>query len=156
MEATIERTQIVIRVPAVPVSQPRPQARAFGGHARVHDRTSVKSADGTRKPHPVLAFKATVKMAAEQAYQGPPLTGPLRCDLEFVFPRTSNMIWKSKPMPRVWHTKKPDRDNLDKAVMDSLKGLMWVDDCQVCAGEIQKWIAAGDEQPHVVITIRQI
>lgn len=149
-------TPITIRVPAIPVAQPRPRASSFGGHKRVHEVTSIKGADGKRKPHPILAFKATVRLAAERAYQGAPLEGPLRCDIEFVFPRTTAQVWKTKPMPRLRHTKKPDRDNLDKAVMDSLKGLVWVDDCQVCDGRIEKWIAAGDEQPHTVITITEI
>ena len=147
---------IVVKVPAVPVAQPRPRASSFGGRTRVHEVTSIRKSDGSRKPHPIVAFKATVRMAAEQQYKGPPLTGPLRVDLTFVLPRQSAMVWKTKPMPRYWHTETPDRDNLDKAVMDSLKGLTWVDDCQVCDGRIQKLRAAGDEQPHVLIMIREL
>lgn len=40
--------------------------------------------------------------------------------------------------------------------MDALKGLAWNDDAQVCQGSIEKWIAAGDEQPHAVITIEEM
>jgi len=152
----VSKEAITIRVPAIPVAQPRTKATAFNGRARVYDVTTIKQADGTRKPHPIVAFKATVRLAAERAYQGPPLRGPLRVDVEAVFNRPDNMVWKRKPMPRVRHAKKPDRDNLDKAVLDSLKGLLWVDDCQACAGEITKWIASGDEQPHVVITITEL
>jgi len=147
---------MTIRVPAIPVAQPRTKATAFAGRARVYDVTSIKSADGTRKPHPIVVFKATVRLAAEREYQGPPLTGPLRVDIVAVFPRPANRTWKTKPMPRERHIKKPDRDNLDKAVLDALNGLAWVDDCQICAGGIEKWIAAGDEQPHVVITIEEL
>ncbi len=147
--------QIRFVVPAVPVSQPRPRATlADGGeHARMHEVTSIKSSDGTRKPHPIAAFKATVKLMASQAYLGSPLSCPLRVDAVFVFPRTQSQIWKTKPMPRMLHFKKPDRDNLDKAVLDALTGLLWVDDAQVCDGRITKVIAAGDEQPHVVVTV---
>lgn len=59
-------------------------------------------------------------------------------------------------MPRIPHGKKPDRDNCDKSVMDALTGLLWVDDAQVCDGRLTKWIAAGDEQPHVMIEITPI
>lgn len=149
-------TTIKINVPSVPVPQPRPRASTFGGHLRVHEPTTVKQSDGTRKPHQIVAFKATVRLAAQQQYQGPPLTGPLRVDLVFVLPRHSNMFWKKKPTPRYWATEKPDRDNLDKAVMDALKGLTWLDDCQVCDGRIRKVRAAGDEPPHVEIEIRQL
>ena len=110
----------------------------------------------TPTTHPVTGFKATVRLAFQQAYQGPPLTGPLRCSLVFVLPRPKNMIWKKRPMPRAWHDKKPDRDNLDKAVMDALKGIAWIDDAQVCDGTIRKYIAAGDEQPHVEIILEQV
>jgi len=66
------------------------------------------------------------------------------------------MVWKTRPMPREPHAKNPDRDNCDKALMDALKGLAWNDDSQVCQGEIQKWIAAGNEQPHALVTITKI
>ena len=36
------------------------------------------------------------------------------------------------------HTKKPDLDNLVKAVKDSLKGILWYDDSQVYATESEK------------------
>lgn len=133
-------------VPAIPVAQPRPRAMAFGGHARVFQP----------KKHPIADFKASVRLAASCAFTGAPLQGPLRVDVTFVFPRTKGEIWKRRPMPRIPHAKKPDRDNCDKAVLDALSGLIWADDCQVCAGEIQKWIAAGDEQPHVAVKISEV
>lgn len=131
-------------VPAVPVAQPRARATVGpSGHARVYEP----------KQHPVVAFKATVRTAFCSAYDGPPIAGPVQCDLVFVMPRPKSMIWKTKPMPRVAHIKKPDRDNLDKAVMDALTGLAWRDDCQVCCGTIQKVVASGSEQPHVEVSI---
>lgn len=139
-------TQITLHVPAVPVAQPRARASIRAGHAFVYDD----------QKHPVQAFKATVRMALKDAYQGEPLTGPLRCDCLFVMPRPKALCWKTKPMPRLHHATKPDRDNLDKAVMDALKGLAWNDDAQVCQGLIEKWIASGHEQPHAVITITKL
>jgi len=133
---------IIIQVTSVPVAQPRPRATAAGRHARVYN-----------PPGPVDAFKACVRLAAAQAFDGPPLSGPLRVDAEFVFPRTKSQFWKRKPMPRMLHAKKPDRDNLDKSVLDALNGLLWIDDAQVCDGRITKVIAAGDEQAGVTITV---
>lgn len=133
-------------VPALPVAQPRARATAFAGRARVYEPSR----------HPVQAFKASVRIAAAIAYDGPPLDGPLQVDCVFTFPRPKAMVWKNKPMPRVWHAKKPDRDNLDKAVLDALSGLLWRDDCQVCSGSLEKWIAAGDEQPGVRVTVREL
>lgn len=141
-------------IPAIPVAQPRVRASAFAGHARVFTPTVVKSADGSKKPHPIHAFKATLRMVAAEHYTDAPLIGPVRVDVVCVFPRPANKVWKSKPMPRYPHTSKPDRDNLDKAILDALKGIVLTDDAQVCAGSIEKWVAAGDEQPHVEIEVR--
>lgn len=138
--------RIEFTVPAVPVAQPRPRATAFAGRARIYQPTK----------HPVSDFKASVRMAAQHAFKGAPLTGPLRVDCVFVFPRTKGQVWRKRPMPRLPHVKKPDRDNIDKAVLDALTGILWADDCQVCAGSLEKWIAAGDEQPHVLVSVQAL
>lgn len=145
-----------LHVPSIPVAQPRARATSIGGKARMFEVTAIKNADGSRKPHPIAAFKATVRHAAMEAYKGPPLEQALSVSIVFVFPRPSRLVWKSKPMPRVPHTVKPDRDNCDKACLDALKGLLWRDDCQICAGSIEKWYASGDEQPHVMITVETV
>lgn len=137
-------TEIRFTVPAIPVAQPRHRIGMVNGKAR---------AFGAKKSHPVHAFKATVRVAAQNAYDGPPLSGPLRCDIVFVLPRTKGQLWKTKPMPRLPHAKKPDADNLAKSVYDALTGLLWIDDAQICLSSLTKVIACGDEQPHVVITL---
>jgi Holliday junction resolvase RusA-like endonuclease len=143
--------EIEIKVPAVPVAQPRQRHRAFTGG---NGKTFVQNY--TPAKHPVQAYKATVRMAFEEVYTGPPIIGPLRCDLVFVMPRPQNMIWKTREMPRVFHGKKPDYENLIKGTVDALTGLAWLDDSQIAQGETQKWIAAGDEQPHVLIRIKEL
>lgn len=140
--------EIKFTVPAIPIAQPRQRQRV----ATINGRPMAMNYTPTKSP--VNAFKATVRMAAQQVYSGPPLTGPLWMELVFVFPRPGRLIWKKRPMPRERHASKPDRDNCEKSVMDSLKGLLFIDDGQICDGPIQKWIAAGDEQPHVEILIR--
>lgn len=139
-------SELQIYVPSLPVPQPRPTVSTRGGFARAY----------TKADSPVHAFKAAVKLAAHNAYKGPPLSGPLWLAIECVFKRPKDMIWKTKPMPRVRHWKRPDRDNVEKAVMDALGGLLWNDDAQVCDGPITKWIASGYEQPHVLLTLREI
>lgn len=143
---------VVIRftVPSVPVAQPRQRHRIVKSGARVYSHNYTPTKD------PVNAFKAAVQMAARQAYQGPPLSGALDVRMVFVMPRPKSMTWKTKPMPRVPHTGKPDRDNLMKSVQDALNELLWKDDSQICAGAIEKFIAAGDEQPHVEVFVNVI
>ena len=109
------REQNHLRIPAVPIAQPRVRVSSFGGHARAYNPTTIKTSDGGKKPHPIVAFKATVRHMASLAYTAAPLSGPLRIDVTLVFPRPASAIWKTKPMPRYRHIQKPDRDNCDKA-----------------------------------------
>jgi hypothetical protein len=51
-----------------------------------------------------------------------PADGPLTVRITFIMPRPKNKVWKQKPMPRYCHIKKPDLDNLVKAVLDALNG----------------------------------
>lgn len=141
---------IEFTVPGVPVSQPRVKATIRGAHAGVYTPTKTS----TGRSNGVAEFKAAIRLKAFEVLNGRALLqGPLRVDVQFVFPRQSNRIWKSKPMPRYRKVTKPDRDNLDKLLMDALTGVLWVDDNQVCDGRIEKWHAAGDEVPHVRICV---
>lgn len=137
-----------------PVAQPRGRVGVIkqkNGKVRgtIFNQTTIKNSDGTKKPHPIVAFKSDVKRTIAQHWKGAPLEGPLRLDLVFVFPRPKKLIWKTKPMPRLRYSIKPDRDNIDKSLMDAVKGIVWIDDAQVCDGRIQKFYAAGDETPFV-------
>lgn len=144
---------IEFTVPAVPVAMPRPRGMMLGGHVHMHNPTHRKLADGRRVSNGVAEFKASVRMAFAAVYSGPPLEGPIRMTAVFVLPRPKGLIWKTKPMPRLRHTSKPDLDNLEKTVKDALKGLAWGDDSQVCLVEKSKWVASGSEQPSVALTI---
>jgi Holliday junction resolvase RusA-like endonuclease len=117
-----------------------------GGKTYAHNYTPTQD--------PVNVFKAVVKTVAAAAYKGPPLDGPLSVNVRFVMPRPQMKVWKKRPMPRYWHTGKPDHDNLSKAFQDSLNGLLWKDDSQICCSFVEKCVAAGDEQPHVEVEIR--
>lgn len=150
---------IAFTVPAIPVAQPRQRHRIAGAPGRqfVQNYTPAKS--------PTADYKATVKLAAAEAYSGAPLSGPLAVGIVFVFPRRSKPDWIKKDSPwfatwkaggRVPHITKPDRDNLDKSTLDALKGLLFCDDKQVCAGPPEKWIAAADEQAHVEISVEPL
>ena len=137
---------ITLNVPGIPVAQPRVKATIRGKHAAVYTPTK----------NGIAVFKAGLKLAASQARTGGLITGPIRVDCVFVFPRQANRIWAKKPMPRYRKTSKPDIDNLQKAVLDALNGVLWTDDAQVCAGGVEKWHAAGDESPHTVVWIEAI
>ena len=140
---------ISFRVPAVPIAQPRQRHRmvSTGGKFYAHNYTPTK--------HPVNEFKATVKLAFVAAYHGPPLEGALGFKLAFVMPRTKQMTWKTKPMPRVHRCggHGGDWDNISKAVCDALNGLAFKDDKQIASAHVDLYVAGGDEQPHVEVEI---
>lgn len=145
---TLTEAAIAFVVPAVPVAQPRPRAVGGPTGARIHEVTHIKNHEtGERRPHPIAAYKATVRMVAQAAYSGPPLGCPLKVTLECVFP--------AKRKTRVPKPTKPDCDNLAKSTLDALNGLTFKDDGQVVELVVRKWHAAGDEQPHVEVRIER-
>lgn len=85
-----------------------------------------------------------------------PIDAPVRIDCYFYFPRpkshygTGKNSGVLKANAPVWYFSKPDRDNLDKFVLDAMKGIILRDDCYACAGEIEKKYS---EQPRTEIVI---
>lgn len=138
---------ITFTVPCVPIAQPRQRQRVVvaKGRSFPHNYTPQKS--------PVNVFKATVQLAASQAYDGPPLDEPLEMSITFVFGRKKNQIWKTKPMPRLPHVGKPDLDNLLKSLLDALNGTLFVDDARVARLTACKFVASGSEQPHCEVIV---
>lgn len=114
--------------------------------------------------HPVATWKFQVIDAWRNWMPKPGwrMDGPLEVRLEFIMPRPKAMVWKVKPMPRLRDDRtggsrsSGDPDNLAKSVMDALTGVLWYDDGQVSRLEIQRWIAAGDEEPHAIVRARQV
>lgn len=119
----------------LPRAQPRPRAYARRMGARFVAR--VYSDDAA------AGWKTSIALAARPHIPRTPLTGPLRVDLTVYFPRPQRMLTKKWPDGPILHDVKPDRDNVDKAILDSLTDArMWGDDSQVCAGEVRKYYAA--------------
>lgn len=130
----------------VPIGQPRV----------THARRDGKRWAYVKRDHPIHAFREAVGLSARIAWRGGPLAGPLRLEATLVFPRPRNLVWKRKRMPRIPHQAKPDTDNVLKGIKDALKGILWRDDAQVSAESGEKWIAAGNEEPHVVILVSRV
>ena len=53
-----------------------------------------------------------------------------------------------------WHDRRPDCDNLLKAVMDALNGLIWTDDARIVDMRVQKDYAIGP--PRVEISVEEV
>jgi len=137
---------INFRVDTLPVAQPRQRVAVRGEHAVQYTPTR----------HPVNGFKAAIQTAFAGTYDGPPCDGPVSIGMQFILPRPQSQIRKTKPNPRLWAAKKPDWDNLAKAVCDALNQIAYRDDKQIVEAVVRKQVAAGEERPHVLISIREI
>lgn len=105
------------------------------------------------------AWRQAVALAARQAYQGPPLTGPVRLTVRFAMPRpqshyrSGRFSTQLKPGVPRWHTAKPDSLKLTRALEDALTGIAWVDDAQIVNEEVQKYY---DREPGAWVSVWEV
>jgi Holliday junction resolvase RusA-like endonuclease len=127
---------ILLTIPGPPVPQKR--------HRIGRNRKTGRPMAYLNKSEPCIAFKHAVALAARSVFRSrPPLAGPIWLEITFDF--------ASKK--RGCHDQKPDLDNLEKAVMDALKGIVYEDDAQVARKNSEKaWAISSSTR----ITIRQL
>ena len=70
-----------------------------------------------------------------------------------VLPRPKNRMRKKDPDGPVWAPRKPDRDNIDKNVLDGL-GAYLEDDKQVVLGSLAKVWHGKQGRPGVFVRLR--
>ena len=76
--------------------------------------------------------------------------------------RTGRHSGKLRSSAPRFHTQTPDKDNLEKAVLDALgtfdklPRLVWCDDCQVVDGRVTKRWARPGEEPGAVVALWEI
>lgn len=117
-------------VSGIPKPQPRVKACRRGNHASVYD---PGTADG---------WKLLVGAGLNIHWNRVQFIGPLRLVLAFVMPRPKahfNRHGDVKYNAPAWCEKRPDLDNLAKAVMDAMTQIqVWRDDSQVVQLEVGK------------------
>ena len=125
-----------------PKGQPRARAFAMGGKARMYD------------PGTAEGWKSLIAAAALPHLPAEPLDGPICVDWTAYFPRPKRLMRRRDPDGPVPHTAKPDRDNVDKALLDALTQLgMWRDDAQVYRGTLVKMYAEKSGRPRMEVSI---
>ena len=130
-----------LRIYGLPVAQGRPRLTTRGGFAHAYD--PAKSREWKRTVH-IEAAREVAKAAARF-----PLEGPLALVLCFYMPRP-----KSLPRRVTHHTKRPDVDNLAKAVQDAIgDGCVYRDDAQIVSLLVTK---EYDEKPGVGIDVQSL
>lgn len=137
------QTSWAFTVTGDPKAQPRPRLSKHGAY----------------NPPTAKAWKAGVVYSATMAgLRDLRLTGPVAVTMDFHMPRPQAHLLRGsiRANAPMWHTVKPDADNLAKAALDALTDMgVWVDDSQVCDLHITKRYAT-DLAPGVHITIRAI
>lgn len=116
---------ITFTVPGEPVAKGR--ARSFIRAGKVGHHTPAKTAN----------YEGMVALAAQQAMGGQPLlTGPLVLSFMAVFAAPKSWSKKraelneTRPEPVI---KRPDIDNLMKALADGMNGVVYADDSQIAS-----------------------
>lgn len=145
---------IELFIAGVPVAQPRPRqaVRGFDKKTKRHIITNYTPAE-----HPVHAWKRLVEVELTLAFRERgllPIDQAIGVDLVFVMPLAKSN--RRKVNHRKWHAKKPDKDNLEKAVLDALSEVAWTDDAKVSTGVTTKVIAGDGDETGVAIRIRSL
>lgn len=86
-----------------------------------------------------------------------PLTGPLELRMLIVMPFRKGDARKTMMVPRKWHVARPDKDNVEKAVLDCAQEAGWfLNDWQVARGVVEKVYAAQGEDPGISIIVQKL
>lgn len=87
------------------------------------------------------------------------IEGPYRVDIDAYIRRPQRLLRQKDPDGPVWAPRKPDRDNIDKLVLDALFGskrasrVFPCDDSKVVDGRIRKMYHAKGGSPCLVVTV---
>lgn len=114
-----------------------------GGHARLYTPAKTEK------------YEARVAVFGQQAMAGrAPLEGAVALSVAAYFPIPASWPKKRQAAARAGtelHTKKPDLDNVIKAIKDGLNGIAWGDDSQVAV--LRECRKGYSDTPSVVVTI---
>lgn len=130
---------------------PVPKARARVTTRRIGKRTVAHA----YTPKTTVDYELRIRTAAIRAMLGKtPFTGPVFARINCVMPVPASWSKKDRAEAlagKLWPISKPDLDNLKKAVLDAMNGVVFKDDSQVVADA--GWKRYG-EVPRVEVTIR--
>ena len=134
-----------------PMGKQRPRATFVAGHATIYT------------PKKTQGYEARFASAYADKYPDlPPTSEAVRVTIEAYFPLTKadfnskgepNKKGTAKLKDELHCTKKPDCDNIAKAVLDGLNGVAFLDDNQVISLAVTK---AYSLQPRVAVSVEPL
>ena len=132
-------------IPGAPIGKGRPRATKMGNHVRLY--TPKRTADWERS-------SALIK---KNEWRSAPLDNICSVSIIAVFPRPKRLLRKKDPEHRMWHSSKPDIDNVCKSVLDSMvmAGVIR-DDTQVVILTAKSVYASKSEGPCVEVRLSSI
>lgn len=135
-------------VVGLPVSQPRPRARAV----RIRGMWTAMMYDaGTSNEWKKTIIDDLVKAKLKPKE---PWDGALRLDLTFYMPRPASRNRKKDPDGEIPHLGRPDVDNLFKAVSDCLVAAGFLkDDSMIMDTRIRKFYHAKNKSPGIELLL---
>jgi Holliday junction resolvase RusA-like endonuclease len=136
-------TAISFTIPGSPIGKGRPIAgKSFAGFTTL------------RTPAKTLRYESEVKLFAAQAMAGrDPIVCAVKVVMHIFCAIPKSMTKKDRVLverDELRPTKKPDVDNVVKAVFDGMNGVVWVDDVQVVDAIVRKRYA---ETPRVEVAV---
>lgn len=143
---TIPSRVIDLFIPGEPVGQPRARATMRAGHAAVYNPTRIGKR-GQQRQHPIVAWKQLLTLMINQQTPREPLAGPVSVHLVFYGSRPKSLMTKKANPDEMPDLRKPDVDNLAKAVMDVMKNCgVYNDDAQVWSLVVKKRYVMKDSE----------
>lgn len=148
---------LAFTIPGDPVAKGRPRVSMAGGFARAY------TPKRTRTYESIVRDAAAAAVA--QAGGSWPLAGPLHVEIRAVFRRPGRLFRRSDPDGLIPHDRRPDLDNVVKAVLDGMDGAgVWQDDAQVAQATPSKWYGriVGERRekrsqpPHVFVVVSRV
>jgi Holliday junction resolvase RusA-like endonuclease len=138
-------TIVRFTVPGEPQGKGRARIGKVGGFSRLFT------------PAKTLAYEGLVAQMAQEAMAGAALIeGPasVSCELLFSVPRSASKKARAQMLAgELRPTKKPDADNVLKALCDGMNGVVWRDDVQAVDVRVVKRYA---EVPGVVVAVQEL
>ena len=121
---------VEFKVPGEPQGKGRARIGKVGNHARMFT------------PAKTVAYEGLIALAAQDIMRGRELIeGPVLIELRILHavPQSKSKKWKALALEgKEPCTKKPDADNVLKAVCDALNGVVFKDDVQVTDGMFKR------------------